>query len=167
MQRMTEEEIRRDHRLAKHPNLQLRILADMNGVTSQIIQRIILGQTWEDAMAKALTPCEGIAEKEHKGRGRAWSDKELMIFAKRRHEGHTLKEIAKELGRTVCSLKGAMENHPEMFATKKLYREFSEEDERVAIESYKSGMTMASISERLGRAPGTVRTFLIRKGIMR
>lgn len=163
---MTEEEIRRDCRLAKYPDYQVGVLADLNLVSPRVIARIVNGESWSEATSKPTTmTAEEFAHKAH--RGKPWSYNELMLLAQRRREGRRYAEIASELGRSLYAVRNAIHSYKNIFSTNKLYREFSEEDERVCLVMYRNGASLKRIADTLGRSPGTIRTFLKRKGMIK
>ncbi len=157
MQRMTEEEIRRDVRLAKAPEHQVRVLAELNCTTQKVIRSILSGQTWDEIL--------GIGKPVPRGKGKGWTSSEIALVIKMRNERCTLAQIAKALGRTGGSVRTLIERNPEKFPVKHLYRPFSAEDERIAREWWGDGKTLSQIGDKLGRAPTTIRVYLRRVGL--
>lgn len=93
---MTEEEIRRDVRLSKNPTTQVRILADINEVSPDIIRRILGGESVE-------VPEPG--EKESLAYiVRPWSKAEIARARDMWEDGRSIKKIAGTLGRTCSSV---------------------------------------------------------------
>ncbi len=104
---MTEEEIRRDHRLAKNPGAQVQVLAEINGVTPKVIRRILDGQTIEEATARRRPKSYYVP----KGTVRHWTYEEKAILTQMWREGYLAKEIAAKLGRSADSVLGAAYNY--------------------------------------------------------
>ena len=104
---MTEEEIRRDYRLAKNPEAQINVLAEINAVTPKIIRRIIDGQTIEEATARRYPKPKYIP----KGVVRHWSFAEITLLKEMWREGYRVKEIAAALGRSANSVGATAHNH--------------------------------------------------------
>lgn len=157
MQRMTEEEIRRDVRLSKVPEHQVRVLAELNLTSPNVIRFILDGGTWAEILA-------GTAKKPH-NKWKDWTPDEVELAAKRRQEGRTYLQIATELDRTVKAVRSLADRYPEKFAAKHTYRPFTAEDERIAREMWEDGAILKRIAERLGRASPAVKGYLKRTGL--
>ncbi len=104
---MTAEEIRRDYRLAKNPEAQVKVLAEINAVTPKIIWRIIDGQSIEEATARRPPKSYYVP----KGLVKHWTSEEKARLKEMWREGYLAKEIAAELGRSVDSVLGAAYNY--------------------------------------------------------
>ena len=154
---MTEEEIRRDVRLSIDSKRQIRILADINLVSEDVIDRIANGETWKEALQSTRVPPEN--------RWKAWSKKELVRAAALKRRGMTVAQIAEKFGRTASGVRGAIDAHPEMFGERAAYRRFTEEDGRIARECWARGERLCDIARRLDRAAPTVRRYLMREGL--
>ena len=94
---MSEEEVRRDVRLAKSPEAQVEILAGINGVPDEVIRRVVNGESWDEATgidgareARALTRPK---------KGKAISDEEIKKAMNYRKLGKSYVEIGRILGR--------------------------------------------------------------------
>ena len=154
---MTEEEIRRDVRLAKNPEHQVRVLAELNCTTQKVIRSILGGQTWEELF--------GGVKKKPSNRWKGWTPSEIALAAKKRGEGKTFAQIADELDRTPKAVRSLVERYPEKFGGKRAYRPFTSEDERIARELWADGVILSKIGERLGRSSTTVKAYLKRVGL--
>ena len=105
---MTEEEIRRDWRLAKNRDQQILILAELNLVSRRVIKQILSGRTWEEAKKTASQPDRKIkdesAKKPSRRRNKAWSVMEIEMLRQMKLERRSDKDIAAYLGRTVSAV---------------------------------------------------------------
>ena len=104
MQRMTEEEIRRDLRLCKNEQKQIKILAEMNATMPKVIKRIRDGQIWEEAEARRRRKTYYIP----KGKYKHWTVGELKELKEMQKNHVPQKEIAKRLNRSLGSIHGAV-----------------------------------------------------------
>ncbi len=104
---MTAEEIRRDHRLAKNPEAQVEILADINEVTPKIIRRIIAGQSIEEVMDRK-PPQARKSRYVPNGKIKHWTTEEKERLGQMWREGCNLDEISAVLGRSQSSVKSAL-----------------------------------------------------------
>lgn len=100
---MTEEEIRRDHRLAKDPDAQVQVLAQINGVKPKVIQRILAGQSIEEATVREPPRYSYIP----KGTVKHWTAEDKKVLRQMWLEGCKAMEIAAVLGRSVQAVRSA------------------------------------------------------------
>lgn len=105
---MTEEEVRRDVRLAKHPAAQVGVLAQINDVSKKVIQRVLDGASWDEATDDATGKNGNRAY-------RKWTDAELAKVKKLRDAGQSSKQIAARFGVAPNTLEKAISNHREFF----------------------------------------------------
>ena len=94
---MTEEEIRRDYRLARDPDEQVHILAELNCTTRGVIRRILDGETRDTVRCEAIggTGCTRTSERRYK----LWTDADYARIREMLLRKCPYREIAAALGR--------------------------------------------------------------------
>lgn len=101
---MTEEEIRRDYRLAKWPDYQIGVLADLNCTTRKVILRILGGESWGEAVGAARMPARaavlGDARQRAYHSNKAWTLQEEDELERMYREGASYDELREAFGRT-------------------------------------------------------------------
>ena len=99
---MSEEEVRRDVRLAKDQSAQVEILADINGVPDEVIRRVLGGESWDEA-----TGIDGAREV----RARTRPKKRSLISSEEIKEAISYRKLGKsyvEIGRILGREPGAI-----------------------------------------------------------
>ncbi len=104
---MTAEEIRCDHRLAKDPEAQIEILADINDVTPKVIRRILSGQGTEETMERK-PPKVRKSYYVPNGKAKHWTTEEKEQLGQMWREGCNIDEISAVLGRSQSAVKSAL-----------------------------------------------------------
>lgn len=162
MQRMTEEEIKRDLRLSVNKDKQVRILADINATTPKIINRIINGQTWEEAEERRGWK----SRYKPKGAWKAWTYDEIKKVQELYCKKYSHKEIASEVGRSVGAIYGIRRRYPDFFPKPTPYRRFTDEEIDRICALHSEGYNIAQIAGKIGRGKVSVRTVMKRKKLI-
>ena len=105
---MTAEEIRRDHRLAKDPEAQIQILAELNQVDAEEIMRILNNKTGKDGIAprrrKTIDEYKALGKQHGFGKKGRWTCLEKEVLRQMRADGYSCKEIGGALNRPPNSI---------------------------------------------------------------
>lgn len=94
---MSEEEVRRDVRLAKDQAAQVEILADINDVPDEVIRRVLGGESWDEATE--VDGARKVRALTRPKKGKAISDEEIKKAVHYRKLGKSYEEIGRILGR--------------------------------------------------------------------
>ena len=106
---MTEEEVRRDHRLAADKPAQVKILADLCCTTRAVIRHVLAGESWDEAQSRAQREPQEKKERKSRleARQRRWSEDEAAVLERELRSGKGFKEVAAMLGRSEQSVRSA------------------------------------------------------------
>ncbi len=103
---MTEEEVRRDVRLAKDQAAQVEILADINDVPDEVIRRVVNGESWDEATG--IDGARKVRALARPKKGKAISDEEIKKAMDYRKLGKSYEEIGRILGREPHAVQRAL-----------------------------------------------------------
>lgn len=154
--------MRRDVRLAKSPKAQVEILAQINDVTKAAIQRVLDGESWDEAVKRErAAKKESVAPKKTERKHHKWTRAELLFIKQLREDGLTAEQIAVAFEMTPCAIKSVIQNYPKMFGRIQRHSSISEADLKRALKYRARGMTYKRIGEKLGHNWATLRAAMI------
>ena len=156
---LTREKVERELRLAKDPERQLEIIAQLNDVKVKDLKRLL------DGSVEMVAPAEKPKKPPHpKKRGwHRWTDEELIELARLRTAGVSADEIGRKYGRSVSTVNKLLDDAVRRCGVRvrRAYGWAASELE-IAIEMRKRGIDPADIAEKFGRRPASVKAMLKR-----
>ena len=156
---LTREKVERELRLAKDPEKQLEIIAQLNDVKVKDLKRLL------DGSVEMIAPAEKPKKPPHpKKRGwHRWTDEELIELARLRAAGVSADEIGRKYGRSVRTVNRLLDDAVVRCGVKvrRSYGWTASELE-IAIKMRKRGIDPGDIAEKFGRKPASVKAMLKR-----
>ena len=156
---LTREKVERELRLAKDPEKQLEIIAQLNDVKVKDLKRLL------DGSVEMIAPAEKPKKPPHpKKRGwHRWTDEELIELARLRSAGVSADEIGRKYGRSVQTVNRLLDDAVRRCGVRvrRSYGGAASELES-AIEMRKRGIDPGDIAEKFGRKPASVKAMLKR-----
>lgn len=156
---LTREKVERELRLAKDPERQLEIIAQLNDVKVKDLKRLL------DGSVEMIAPAEK-PEKPPRPQKRGWhrwTDEELIELARLRAAGVSADEIGRKYGRSVRTVNRLLDDAVRHCGVR-VRRSYgwTASDLEIAIEMRKRGIDPADIAEKFGRRPASVKAMLKR-----